>query len=275
MMALYRNMDRATLDAAYNNSAAVAESADFLADWKRRSILLRERPGVHLDLAYGAAPRNKIDYFPSGKADAPTLLFFHGGYWQGNSREGFAFIADGPLAHGINVAVAGYTLAPEARMDTIVREARSAAHWLGSHLAELGGDPARLFVSGWSAGSHLAVTVLCDQAARGGMAISGIYDLEPIRLNYLNDKLRLDAAEARRNSPLLHLPAKAGPLFVTVGGDELLELRRQSSDFAAAWSAHGLSATFLEVAGCHHYAVLEELARPDGILAESLIDFVA
>lgn len=274
-MALYRNMDRPALDAAYNNSKAVATSAQYIADWQRRSALVRARPGACLDLPFGPAPRTRIDYFPAGRPGAPTLLFFHGGYWQGNSREGFAFVAEGPLAHGINVAVAGYTLAPEARMDGIVREARAAARWLSEHLGELGADPGRLFVSGWSAGSHLAVTVLCDGGARGGLAVSGIYDLEPIRLNYLNDKLRLDVAEARRNSPLLHLPAKAGPLLVTVGGDELAELRRQSRDFAAAWTAHGLPGSFREVPGRHHYAVLEELARADGVLAKALVDLVS
>jgi arylformamidase len=273
-MALYRGMDRPALDGAYNNAAAVAASGDFLADWKRRSALMRERAWAHLNLPYGPAPSAKIDFFGAGRPGAATLLFFHGGYWQSNSREGFAFVAEGPLAHGINVAVVGYTLAPEARMDRIVREARAAACWLRAHLGELGGDPARLFASGWSAGGHLAVTVMSDRAACGGLAISGIYDLEPIRLNYLNDKLGLDAAEAERNSPLLHLPTKAGPLLIAVGGDELPELRRQSRDFAAAWVARGLPGSFRETPGRHHFSVLEELARPGGILTRALVDLV-
>jgi arylformamidase len=202
------------------------------------------------------------------------LLFFHGGYWQRNAKEGFAFVAEGALAHGINVAVAGYTLAPAARLDGIVAEARAASAWLGVHLAQWDGDPARIFVSGWSAGGHLAAMVMGEPAIRGGIAISGIYDLEPIRRNYLNEKLGLDAEEARRNSPLLHLPDRAGPLVVAVGADELPELRRQSREHAALWRLHGLAGGFCELPGCHHYAALEQLARPDGALARELVKLV-
>ena len=99
--------------------------------------------------------------------------------------------------------------------------------------------------------------------------------LEPIRLCYLNEKLRLDVAEARRNSPLLNLPARAAKLIIAYGSDELPELKRQSNEFAAAWSGRGLPGEIIEVAGCHHYAVLEQLARPDGLLAKMLASVAA
>jgi arylformamidase len=268
-MSLYRSMDRRALDAAYNNTAAVADSAGYIEDWQRRSAALRARLPAHLDLAFAAAPQARLDFFSCGVPGAPVLLFFHGGYWQRNAKEGFAFIAEGPLAYGMHVALAGYTLAPEARLDQIVGEARAALRWLHNEVAALGGDPARIFVSGWSAGGHLAAMLMGEKAARGGLALSGIYDLEPVRLNYLNDKLGLDEAEARRNSPLLHLPRQAGPLVVAVGAEELPELRRQSREFAAAWRAHGLAGEFRELPGCHHYSALEQLADPEGALAKA------
>jgi len=203
----------------------------------------------------------------SGVTGAATLLFFHGGYWQRNAKEGFSFVAEGPLAHGFHVAIAHYTLAPEATMDGIVREARSAPRWLHQHLTRLGGDPARLYVSGWSAGGHLAAMLTDEALVAGGLAISGLFDLEPIRLSHLNEKLGLDAEQARRNSPLLNLPACAAKFIIAYGSDELPELKRE---FAAAWSAHGLPGEMIEVAGRHHYAVLEQLARPDGLLMKAL-----
>lgn len=269
-MSLYRAMDRRTLDAAYNNSAAVVDSEDYIADWQDRSAALRARMPAHLDLAYADKRTTRLDFFSCGLPAAPTLLFFHGGYWQRNTKEGFAFVAEGPLAHGFHVAVVGYTLAPQARLDTIVSEARTAMRWLHGEIAGLGGDPAGLFVSGWSAGGHLAAMMMSEPAASGGIAISGLYDIEPIRLSYLNEKLRLDGEEARRNSPLFHLPAQAGKLIVAVGALELPELRRQSADFAAAWCEHGLPCELRELPGCHHYAALEELARPQGALALAL-----
>jgi arylformamidase len=109
-----------------------------------------------------------------------------------------------------------------------------------------------------------------EAAVVGGLAISGLFDLEPIRLCYLNEKLRLDVAEARRNSPLLNLPARAAKLITAYGSDELPELKRQSNEFGAAWSGRSLPGQIIEVAGCHHYAVLEQLAQPDGLLAKAL-----
>jgi len=239
-------------------------------DWLRRSETVRACMPDHLDVVYGDAPRTRLDFFATNRTAAPTLLFFHGGYWQRNAKEGFSFIAEGPLVHGFNVAVAGYTLAPEATMDGIVREARAALHWLHQHLAALGGDPMRLYVGGWSAGGHLTAMLMDEAVVSGGLAISGLFDLEPIRLCYLNEKLVLDAEQARRNSPLLNLPARAAKLIIAYGSDELPELKRQSREFGAAWRARGHPGEMIEVADCHHYAVLEQLAQPDGVLAKAL-----
>src|SRR6202007_3437340 len=107
----------------------------------------------------------------TNRTGGPTLLFFHGGYWQRNAKTGFSFIAEGPLAHGCNVAVAGYTLPPEATMDGIVREARAALHWLHEHLTALGGDPVRLYIGGWSAGGHLAPVVMDEGVGGGGVLV--------------------------------------------------------------------------------------------------------
>ncbi|HEX7969572.1 MAG TPA: alpha/beta hydrolase [Stellaceae bacterium] len=224
----------------------------------------------HVDLRYGDHERNRIDFFAASARRAPTLLFIHGGYWQSRAKEIFSFVAEGPLRLGMNVALIGYTLAPEARLDDIVGECRRALAWLVAHLGDLGGDPERIHVAGWSAGGHLTAMLMDEPKVKGALAISGIYDLEPIRLCYLNDKLRLDDAEARRNSPLLHLPARAAHLIVTVGGDELPELRRQSETYYAAWREASLSAEFVPLPGRHHFTALEELSRPEGVLMKAL-----
>lgn len=253
---MYRGMDRAALDAAYNNGAAVRDSAQIVADWEARSARLRAKHTESMDLRYGKDERNRIDYF-AARRDGPVLMFIHGGYWQNRAKELFAFVAEGPLAWGINVALIGYTLAPQKRLDGIVAEIHAAASWLAQSIPMLGGDPKQLFVSGWSAGGHLTAMAMSHPAVKGGLAISGIYDLEPMRLSYINDKLRLDEDEARRNSP----GPIDKPLTITYGADELPELCRQSEDYARL-----LKTKAVAVPRRNHFTVLEELAAPHGAL---------
>jgi len=270
----YRGMDRAALDAAYNNSAAVPQSTALMTDFRARSDRLRAGHGRYLDLPYGPGARNRIDYFAADRP-GPVLLFVHGGYWQMRAKEDFSCLALGPLAHGIHVAFVGYTLAPEKRLSGIVAEVHAAIRWLVERVTAFGGDPARLFVSGWSAGGHLAALSLENPAVRGGLAISGIFDLEPIRFCYVNDKLRLDESEVNRLSPLRNVPTCAAPLIIAFGGDELPELRRQSETFAAARVRAGLPGRLVNLQGCNHFSILEELARPDGALTELVRELVA
>jgi arylformamidase len=253
---MYRGMDRAALDAAYNNGAAVKDSAQIVADWEARSARLRGRHNESMDLRYGKDERNRIDYF-AARRDGPVLMFIHGGYWQNRAKELFAFVAEGPLAWGINVALIGYTLAPQKRLDGIVAEVHAAAGWLAQSIPMLGGDPKQLFVSGWSAGGHLTAMAMSHPAVRGGLAISGIYDLEPMRLSYINDKLRLDEDEARRNSP----GPTDKPLLIAYGAAELPEMCRQSEDYAAL-----LKTTAQAIPGRNHFTVLDDLASPHGAL---------
>ena len=271
---LYRGMDRQALDAAYNNTAAVGEARrdQYVAGWSARSDALRRAWGGRIDLRYGAGARERLDFFACGRPAAPTLFYIHGGYWQFNDKEPYAFLGEALLPAGMNLALVEYTLAPAARMDRIVAEIRRAVAWTIDHAKELGGDPERVFVAGHSAGGHLTAVAMNDARVAGGIAISGIYDLEPIRLNYLNEKLGLDPAEAERNSPMLHLPAHAGPLVVTVGLGELPELVRQSEEYASAWRRHGLPGLHLPLAGHEHFSILEELARADGAIMGALRD---
>jgi arylformamidase len=273
---LFRGMDRAQLDAAYDNRAAVKNFVEIRAGWDARAARIRRDHARHLDLAYGDTPRERIDLFLAANPNAPTLAFIHGGYWQlpNSDKEHYAFLAEGILPNGLNLAMIEYTLAPAAHMDRIVAEVRRAVGWLFENLATFGADPARLYVAGHSAGGHLTAMTMPLRQVRGSLAISGIYDLEPIRLNYLNEKLGLDEAEAPRNSPLLHLPPMAGELITAYGSEELPELCRQSIDYAQAWVERGLAGRLLPIDRTNHFSVLETLAHPDGALARTVVDLV-
>jgi arylformamidase len=259
----WRGMSQQDLDRGLNNGAAVAGSGDIVAGWDRRSAELRATHSDHLDLRYGPRERNRIDFLKAGEK-APTLVFIHGGYWQMRAKEAFTLFAEGPMAHGINVALIGYTLAPEATLEEIVAEINRGLDFLAEQLPALGGDANRIAVSGWSAGGHLTAMALSHPRVKGGVAISGIYDLEPIRHSYLNEKLRLDEAMSHRNSPILQAGGPIKPLALTAGSGELPLLRRQTADFAAHRTKYGLPVSYEEIPGADHFTIMDQMQRPEG-----------
>jgi arylformamidase len=274
MAVVYRGMNRAALDAAYDNTGAVVDSQAYRARWWESSAEIRAEPEARLDLRYDVRPRTTLDYFPSGETAASLFVFIHGGYWQRNEKERFSFVTPGPRSHGISVAVPGYTLAPDARLTDIVAEIRSALNFLVSRAGELDFDPNNIYVGGWSAGGHLAALVADHPAVRGAIPISGIFDLEPIALGVLNEKLRLTAAEIESLSPLRNLPDHSPPIKLFVGADELPELKRQSEDYTKAARGRGLPVTLTALPRHHHFSILDELAHPDGALTDALVDLV-
>ncbi len=276
-MALYRNYDKAGLDAQYFLRARVPDHPEYFKRWKEDSEAVRRSRPCRLDLRYDV---ETIDVFPAPKTPAPCLLFIHGGYWQALDKSDFGYIVPAFQDAGVAVAVVNYTLAPKAKMDEIVRQNRAAVAWLHRNAREFGIDPARIHVAGHSAGGHLTTMILAtDWSAfgldhnpvRGACAISGLFDLEPIRLCYLNDVLGLDAEAARRNSPIHHIPRQSPPLILSVGTGETDEFLRQQADFAQAWRAAGLTLEIADQPGDHHFRIADRLGEPKSLLHQAVM----
>jgi arylformamidase len=242
--------------------------------------VVRERP-AKLDLAYGKGPRERVDVFPAVRARAPVHVFIHGGYWRAHRKEDYRFVARaGDAAGGMATFVIEYDLAPAITLDGIVEQVGCALSWIRKHATDFNGDAARLVVSGHSAGAHLATMLaLADRAQsvdglRGCLAISGIYDLAPIRRTSINDDLRLDADAAARDSPIRYAAAARTPITIAYGLDETSAFHGQSEDFAAALAGQGRSHRLLPLAGLNHYDIVLELARQDSSLAVALAALV-
>jgi acetyl esterase/lipase len=259
----WRSMSQQERDRGLNNGEHVPGSVEMVARWEQRSGELRKRSPAHIDLRYGPRERNRIDFLKAAEK-APTLLFIHGGYWQARAKEVFTVVAEGPMAHGINVALIGYTLAPDATLDEIVAEIHAGIDFLAGQLHALGAAAEGIVVSGWSAGGHLTSMALSHPKVRAGLAISGIYDLEPIRHSYLNVKLRADGPTAHRNSPMLQAGGPLKPLSLVVGSAELPLLRKQTADFAGQRAKHGLPVTYEEIPGANHFTIMDEMMSPKG-----------
>jgi acetyl esterase/lipase len=271
---IFRGMNRAQLDAAYDNTNAVPDAGTRRDKWIARSAEFRAQNPELLDLRYGPRERNRIDAFRCGRAKAPLFVFIHGGYWQRNAKEMFACMAEGPLAIGCDVALIGYTLAPDVTLTELVAETHSAIRYLRREGPGRGIAEGRLVLSGWSAGGHLTASALDLPEVDAGLAISGIYDVEPCRLNYLNEKLRLTAAEAEAMSPILHLPRRKTPATIAFGGAELPELQRQSRAYHEARVAAGLPSRLLPFEGRNHFSIMDELTAPAGGLTGAVKDLI-
>jgi arylformamidase len=266
---VFRQFDQAGLDAAYNNRAHVPDHGDYFARWQKQSDAVRQALQHQPDLRYGRHPRQRLDYFPAAGKDAPLLVFIHGGYWQSLDHKMFGLLAAPFVKAGIAFAAMGYTLCPQIDMPGLAEQVREGIAWLWGRAGELGFDRERIFVSGHSAGGHLVALLaatdfaqrgLPRDALKGGLSLSGLYDLEPVRLAYVNAALQLDTETARRLSPQHHLPRRdAMPLLLAVGAAELPEFVRQQSDYAAALKSAGLSSTAMELPGLHHFSVVDAL----------------
>ena len=296
-MEIYRGYSEATLDAQYNLRKSVPDSAEQIAHREAASARTRDTVPCRLDIAYGTGAAEKLDLFPptstgggqagGGQAGggAPALIYIHGGYWHLSDKSDTSYIAPAITAAGIAFVSLNYALAPSAGIDQMVDQTRAAIAFVWRNASELGIDRDRICVSGHSAGGHLtAMAAAADWTAigpglpadliKGACALSGLYDLEPVRLCYVNDVLALDEATARRNSPILREPAMNGPILLAVGADETDEFRRHQAAFADRWQALGADIRAMEIPGTHHYTIIHALADGHSVLCAAVIALV-
>ena len=203
--------------------------------------------------------------FSKSRDNAPTLLFIHGGYWQIRAKETFALFAEGPMAHGINVALIGYTLAPEATLDQIVAEIHAGIDFLAAQLPDLGGDGKGIVrvADGRRAGISSRWRCRILSCGRGWRSAASTTSSRSAH-SYLNVKLGLDEAASRRNSPMNQAGGPAKPLSLVVGSSELPLLRKQTADFAGHRAKFGLPVTYEEIPGADHFSIMNEMVSPEG-----------
>jgi arylformamidase len=262
-------LSQAERNAAYDNNAAVADSAALIAERNAVSEQMRAKLRSHLDLPYADRDRTKIDLYPGSDAHGPCLVFVHGGYWQRNSRELFAMLVEGVAAHGWSVAIPGYSLAPGATLTQIVSEISQALDWLATNGSSRG-ISGPVILSGWSAGGHLTAMALDHPGVAAGLAISGVYELAPIRDTALNDALKLTETEIANLSPL-RLPASRKRLDLAYGKNELPALVFDSIYLHDKRSKEKAKGELLPIEGADHFTILNELRRPDGKLVNALL----
>ena len=278
--------DSAWLTAQYNNRARIPEHAQIFERWACDSARAREQPACRIDVPYGPGAAQKLDVFPAanGAANAPVLVFIHGGWWRSLDKRDHSFVAPAFTRAGAMVVVPNYGLCPAVSIETIALQMVSALAWTYRHAAQYGGDPARIVVAGHSAGGQLAALLLAcrwqevghdlpARLVRAALSISGVFDLEPLRRTpFLQADLRLTRASVARLSPA-GLRAPDGQLYAIVGGDESEEFLRQNALIRSRWGDRAVPVCEA-IAGTHHLTVLDELADPQARLQRLALELL-
>jgi arylformamidase len=271
------------LEAEYNNRARVPEHPAIIAGWARDAQAYRSEvtDARRTLVPYGDSPRQTLELFsPKAPDHGPAVLFIHGGYWQGLDPSFFSHMARGLNERGIRAAIAGYDLCPDVTLGAITEQLIRATE----RLFRLTNRP--VIVAGHSAGGHLAACLAATDweeinpaypahVVPTALAISGLFELEPLVPTSINIKLGLDIASARALSPRLWMPPQGLIFDAWVGADESAEYHRQSQGIAAVWGAAGNDTRYVPVAGANHFTVISGLSEPASALTARLVEYAS
>jgi len=253
-----------------------------LNNWAQMSASYLKRANLERDVQYGNLAAERLDLLKPLASNVPVLVFIHGGYWQWLDKDNYTFALEPLVTAGALVVTINYPLCPEVSLDTLVDRVRAACAWVWRHVRNYGGNPERLHVAGHSAGGHLAAMMaatdwrgfqdsLPHDMIKSIIPISGLFDLEPLRLISLNEGVRMDLKTAKRNSPLFMTPATALPVTLVVGGEETDELHRQSREFADAWRSEASAIEYIESPGHDHFSVVEAMTEPNNLVTATIL----
>ena len=281
---VWRNWPLVRIEKEYSPSSCVPSAEPFLAEYEIRSRKAEQTLVCQKDLRWGDRLDETLDFFPAASRDAPLLVFIHGGYWQELSKNESLFAAADCVTNGIAFVAINYTLAPKASVETIVDQCRRAVAWLHGQAGALGFSRDRLYLSGSSAGAHLAAMMLVkgwqhtaglsDHAIAGAVLLSGIYDLEPLVGTYIAAPLHLTTAGAAGLSPVRLPVGRPVPTIIAWGENETNEIKRQSRSYAARLEAADFPVSAFEVAGANHFDVVLGLADGATALGRATLQLV-
>jgi arylformamidase len=281
---IWLDMDQAALDAAYDQQIHAPNMQQVLGRYAANSEDVRSRLGPPRCFAYGPAPIEKLYVFPAAKTGAPVHIFFHGGAWRRGAAKDYAFPAESFVHAGAHYVVPDFARVQDVdgNLMMLADQVRRAIAWVYGNAATFGGNPDQIYISGFSSGAHLAGVVLTTDwekdfglpagIVKGGLCVSGMFDLEPVRLSSRSSYIRFTDAMEQALSPGRHLDTLHVPVIVAYGTLESPEFQRQSREFAQAVQSAGRPVRLLVGEGCNHFEMLETLANPYGLLGRAALE---
>jgi len=283
---VFLDYDQAALDAAYDQAAYAPNREQLIERRISESAMARRHIGEPERIAYGPAEIERLDIYRSRRVPAPIFVFIHGGAWRSGRSKDFAVPAEMLLRAGAHYVVPEFAWVQDVSGNLMVLadQVRRAVAWVHENIARFGGDPNRLYIGGQSSGGHLAAVALTTDwqcqfglpadIIKGGICISGMYDLTPVRLSARSRYVEFDDATIASLSPIRHLDRLQAPLIVAYGTRETPEFQRQNREFAAAVEAAGKKVRLLVGEHYNHFELPETLGNPYGLLGRAALDLM-
>ena len=276
----YKGFRPDEMEFQFNPRVSVPEYPELAKVRAAQARKVRESAKSWLNIAYGTSPREKLDIYAADRPRGPVLVFIHGGYWRSGSKEDNCNFVPTFTGRGATVVMIEYDLCPQVTVSDIVRQTRAAIAWTYKSIRNYGGDPAKIFVSGHSAGGHLTAMALAHDwtkegvpadLIKGAVATSGVYDLEMVMQISVQEQVQLTPKLARLNSPFLHPPLVKCPMVVAVGGNEPKGWQRMSEDYFTYCKQSGMPVEYLVEPGANHYTMSEHLLDESSPLTQAMI----
>lgn len=281
--AVFLDYTRDTLDNAYDQRVWAPDAQQIIARYARDSEEVRKRFPPRTE-RYGSREAETLDIFaPAGARALPVMVFIHGGAWRALGSKDASAPAPTFIENGCLYVALNFDNIPAVRLPEMVDQCRRAMVWIAGNIAAFGGDPGRIYLSGHSSGAHIAgVLLTTDWAAhggapdlvKGGLLMSGMYDLYPVMLSARSSYVKITPEELAALSAMRHLDQVRCDMIVVNGDRESPEFKRQSQVFASALAGMGRLTARLELAGKNHFEVPEALNDPASAVSKATLQMM-
>lgn len=280
---VWLDMDQKELDDAYDQTVYAPNQPLIAARRKIASESVLKRLGLPQRVAYGPTEAEKLDIYKTRRQNAPVVIYIHGGAWRNGTAKDFAFPAEMFMNAGAHFVVPDFVQVQDAggSLLPMIEQVRRAVTWVYQNAASFGGDAERIFITGHSSGAHLAgVTLVTDwvndyglppDVIKGGLLVSGMYDLKPVRLSKRSEYVKFTDEIEEKLSSQRHLDKLNAPVIIAYGTQETPEFQRQSREFAAAVKAAGKPVELIVGEGFNHFEMQETFANPYGIAGRAAL----
>lgn len=265
----------------YSPRLTVPDADDYLQKSAEKSAEVRQKLNGTLDISYGDTAGQKLDIFPAADKNAPVHVFIHGGYWRALDKDHYSHLAAPLVNAGATAVLVNYDLCPAVRVSDIVKQVRRSIIFVHGAISDFNGDPDKIYVSGHSAGGHLAAMMIATdwsasagldpQLIKGSVLLSGLFDIEPHRHLDIQADINLTADEAREMSPMGWPAVVKSPVLLAVGEHEPNLFHWQSLAYAAHLRTNGVKAEYLSMPGDNHFSITDRLGNADDALTQLII----